>query len=103
MEPASPAQVGPPVSGADAERAQHLAWHQERLAMATRPSKPAAALAIIGIVAWLVGIALLVLRAGARSARTVRVGGRTFDRARFVAGALTAGGIAAWLLGLYSA
>jgi hypothetical protein len=59
------------------------AWHAERLARDLGPDRGAVGLAVAGIVAWLVGVALLVRRATA-----VRVAG-------------TAAGLAAWLLGVY--
>ncbi len=76
--------------------ATRLAWHQRRLAGDPRPDRSAAALAILGIIGWLAGLALLIRRG-------VDDGGRLMRRPALVGVTITLGGIAAWALGLYSA
>jgi hypothetical protein len=81
--------------GAEADRGKRLAWHQDRLAADPRPSSGAAFLAIVGIACWLAGIAIAVRRAGPKPA------GRRHPA--LVGVAITAAGIVAWAVGLYSA
>lgn len=75
-----------PIGG---EPAKFAAWFGEQLARDSRPSPGSAALAIAGIAAWLVGIALAIRRRGVP--------------ATWRSAAISAGGLAAWALGVYTA
>jgi len=78
------------------DRPTRLAWHQDRLADDPRPSPGAAALAIAGILCWLVGIGVLVRRG-------VDARGRLARRPVLVGLAITVMGVVGWAAGLYSA
>jgi hypothetical protein len=81
-------------SGADA--ATRLAFHRERLAGSSGPSRGAVVLAVGGIVCWLAGIAWLVVRAVDRQGRLVR-------RGAISGAAMALLGVLAWAAGLYNA
>ncbi len=72
-------------------REARAAWHAERLARDPRPAAGPSALAVLGIIAWLVGIGLVVQR------------GSFAGRPGIVAGAIAVVGLAAWAAGLYNA
>lgn len=72
-----------PMGGTDP--AAYATWVREQLAHDPHPSTGSAALAILGILVWLVGIAVLIKRPSWRHA------------------AISAGGLAAWALGVYTA
>lgn len=75
--------------GGIAEPEAYAAWQRTLLAHDGRPSTGATLLAILGIVAWLVGMGMLLNRA---------------DRKRFrVPAAIAALGAVAWVVGLYTA
>ena len=78
------------------DHAARVAWHAAQLARDPRPRPAAAALAVLGIAAWLAGLGALVRRGLDREGRLVR-------RPALAAAALTLGGLAAWALGLYAA
>ncbi len=79
------AAIDPERAPAGGDPATFSAWYGEQLARDPRPSGGSAALAIAGLVVWLVGMALLIR-------------GPTWRHA-----AISAGGLAAWALGLYTA
>jgi hypothetical protein len=72
------------------------AWFGEQLANDRRPSSGSAALAIAGIAAWLVGIALAI-----RGRSLANPGPASSPSWRYAA--ISAGGLAAWALGVYTA
>nr|MDQ3370969.1 hypothetical protein [Myxococcota bacterium] len=72
------------------------AWHAARLREDRRPSTPAAALAVLGIVCWLAGIAVIVRRG-------IDAPGNVVRRPALIGAALIAGGLVAWAAGLYNA
>jgi hypothetical protein len=71
-----------PIGGS---RDKVVAWQTLQLARDPRPGTGSAALAVVGLVAWLVGMALVIRRPKALYA------------------AISAGGLAVWALGLYTA
>ncbi|MEJ7603153.1 MAG: hypothetical protein WKG01_35020, partial [Kofleriaceae bacterium] len=75
-------------------RPARLAWHQARLADDLRPGVGATVLAVLGIVAWLAGIAVLLVRGLADDGRWVR-------RPTLVGLGITVAGLVAWATGLY--
>lgn len=77
------------------DHAARAAWHAAQLARDPRPRPAAAALAVLGIAAWLGGIAAFLRRGTSRDGRLVR-------RPALVSAAITLGGLAAWALGLYA-
>lgn len=83
------------LAGGD-DRPTRLAYHQGRLARDPQPSRPAAALAIAGIICWLAGIGVLIRRG-------VDAGGKLARRPAITGLAVVVGGILAWAVGLYSA
>jgi len=95
------------------DRAKRLAFHQAQLARDPRPSRPAAALAVAGIVCWLAGIGVLIRRgvadghaSGASSeprSGEVDDAGKLVRRRAVVGLAIVVGGVLAWAVGLYSA
>ncbi len=78
------ATTDPERAPAGGEPAKFTAWYGEQLARDPRPSSGSAALAIVGIAGWLVGMALVIRRPSWRHA------------------AISAGGLAAWALGVYT-
>jgi hypothetical protein len=76
--------------------ADRTAFHAARLAGDLRPSKGAAALAILGILSWLAGIGVVAIRGIDKAGSLVR-------RSALVGTALTAIGLVAWAVGLYNA
>lgn len=78
------------------DRAARLAWHAQQLERDPRPRGGPLALAVFGIVAWLVGLGAFVRR-GLDSAGTL------VRRPALASAALTVSGIVAWAAGLYSA
>lgn len=73
-----------------------IAWHQARLDRDPRPRTLGVALSIVGIVAWLVGLAVVFRRA-------LDAAGKP-DRRRIVLGAgIALAGAVAWIAGLYNA
>jgi hypothetical protein len=76
--------------------AERTAFHAARLAGELRPSKGAAALAILGILSWLAGIGVVAVRGIDKAGGLVR-------RATLVGVGLTAFGLVAWAAGLYNA
>jgi hypothetical protein len=78
------------------DRGLRVAWHAGQLASDPRPSRPATALAILGIISWLAGIAVLIRRGVDDDNKLVR-------RNALVGAAMAVGGVLAWAVGLYSA
>lgn len=71
---------------AGGDRVARLTWHLDRLVADPRPSRPIVALAVAGILCWLIGTALLVRHGATRS----------------VGAAMAAVGVVAWVIGLLS-
>jgi hypothetical protein len=78
------------------DRAAREAWHAAQLARDPGPRPLAAALAILGLAAWLAGAALLARRG-------LRPGGGLARRPALYAAAILSGGLAAWALGVSAA
>jgi hypothetical protein len=85
---------GAPAAGQNVP--DRTALYAERLAYDRRPSVGAAALAILGILSWLAGIAVVVVRG-------VDAAGRTIRRPAVIGLALSVAGILGWAAGLYNA
>lgn len=85
---------GAPAAGQNVT--ERTAFHADRLAADLRPSRGAAALAILGILSWLAGIGVLAVRGLDRAGNLVR-------RSALVGAALTTIGLVAWAVGLYNA
>jgi hypothetical protein len=81
----------PESAPAISDPAQKLAWHQTMLAREPRPSLSRAALAVLGILAWIGGIAVVIRRGASR------------DRPTLYAAGFAIAGLLAWAIGLYSA
>jgi hypothetical protein len=82
--------------GAGATAPLRELWHSARLARDLRPRPGAAAVAALGILAWLAGFVLLVRR-GLDDAGTLA------RRPALVAGAMIVVGFVLWAVGLYNA
>ena len=89
LEAADP--EGSPKAGADVPT--RLAWYASQLARDRRPGGGAAALSILGIVAWLAGLVALARRG-------ITPAGRVARRPAAVAGGITLAGLACWAIGL---
>jgi hypothetical protein len=83
-----------PAAGQNAT--ERTAYYAARYGADGRPSAGAVALAILGILSWLAGIAVVVRRG-------FMAGGALARRPALVGAGLTAAGLAAWALGLYNA
>lgn len=88
-------RAGQPV-GQEVSASEREAWHRARLSRDPRPSIGAAALAALGIVAWLAGAAALVRRG-------IDASGGWVPRPAVVAGGAIVLGLVCWALGLYNA
>jgi hypothetical protein len=84
------------IASGPGDRGERLAWHAAQLGTTSRPAKIAAALAILGILAWLAGI-VVVIRRG------VSAHGKLLRRPAAVGAAISVAGIVVWAAGLYSA
>jgi hypothetical protein len=71
------------------------AWQAAQLARDHRPAGGASLLAVLGIVAWLVGFGLLARRG-------LSAGGRVLPRQAALAGGIVVAGLACWAIGLYA-
>ena len=80
--------------GDQAEPAR-LAWHAARLAEDARPSIGASVLAVLRILAWLGGIAVVLVRGLADDGRWLR-------RPALVGAGISVAGLVAWATGLYT-
>ncbi|MBA3391118.1 MAG: hypothetical protein H0T89_00655, partial [Deltaproteobacteria bacterium] len=89
VDPEGAVAAGPDVAAREA-------WHAARLAADPRPSVPATALAILGILCFLAGIGVVVRRAVSDRGRLVR-------RPALVGAILTVVGLVGWAAGLYNA
>lgn len=76
--------------------AERTAFQTARLAADGRPSRGAAALAVLGILCWLVGIGIVVVRG-------IDAAGKLVRRPTIVGAAVTVLGFVAWAAGLYNA
>lgn len=85
---------GAPAAGQNV--AERTAFFAARLAEDRRPSRGAAALAILGILSWLAGIGVVVRRG-------IDAGGRLVRRPALVGIGLSLVGVVAWAAGLYNA
>ena len=85
---------GAAAGGPDA--ATRKVWHVTQLARDPRPRVLGAGLSLLGIVTWLVGIAILLRRGISDNGRLIR-------RRAIIGLLLTAIGIAEWAVGLYNA